>query len=99
MIMDFYAVATVDLDGGVSSSARNLFNEELKKEKFYKHKLTTLWTARYTSGWTKAAAFKDARDSIDKAARIAGIAKYEALVALSDDAPTEWRKPISLLGA
>jgi hypothetical protein len=97
--MDFYAVATVDLDGGVSSSARNTFNDELKKEKFNKHKLTTLWTVHYTSGWTKASALKDARDSIDKAARIAGIAKYEALVALADEPPTEWRKPISLLGA
>jgi len=56
--MDFYAVATVDLDGGVSSTARNTFNEELKKEKFNKHKLTTLWTVRYTTGWTKTSAIK-----------------------------------------
>ncbi|MGF6222624.1 hypothetical protein [Pseudomonas sp. YL-218 TE3947] len=97
--MALYAVATVDLDGGVSSSARNVFNEELKKEKFAKHKLTTLWTVRYMDGWTKATALKDARDSIDKAARIAGIAKYEALVSLADEAPTEWRKPTILLGA
>ncbi|RBL70256.1 hypothetical protein C3E98_018030 [Pseudomonas sp. MWU13-2625] len=96
--MSFYAVATVDLDGGVTSSARNTFNEELKKEKFFKHTLTTLWTAQYDNGWTKAAALKDARDSIDKAARIAGIAKYEALVSFADEAPTEWRKPTTLLG-
>ncbi|WP_445177697.1 hypothetical protein [Pseudomonas sp. McL0111] len=96
--MPFFVVATVDLDGGVTSSARTNFNEELKKEKFFKHKLTTLWTAQYVNGWTKASALKDARDSIDKAARIAGIARYEALVSLADEAPTEWRKPTTLLG-
>ena len=31
--MIFHAVVTVDLDGGVTSSARNTFNEEMKKEK------------------------------------------------------------------
>ena len=96
--MIFHAVVTVDLDGGVTSSARNTFNEEMKKEKFYKHKLTTLWTARYLDGWTKANALKDARDSVDKAAQVAGIRKYEALVSLAEEAPTEWWKPTTLLG-
>ncbi len=96
--MIFHAVVTVDLDGGVTSSARNTFNEEMKKEKFYKHKLTTLWTARYLDGWTKTNALKDARDSVDKAAQVAGIRKYEALVSLSDEAPTEWWKPTTILG-
>jgi len=96
--MTIHAVLTVDLDGGVTSSARNTFNEELKKEKYIKHKLTTLWTARFLEGWTKASALQDARNCVDKAARVAGITKYEALVSLSDEAPTEWRKATTLLG-
>jgi hypothetical protein len=38
----FNAVASVDLDNGVSSMARTKFNEELKKNNFSKHMLTTL---------------------------------------------------------
>jgi len=90
--MPFYAVVTVDLDNGVSSTARTKFNEELKKKHFTKHKLTTLWTVVYVAGTSREAAVKYARDSIDAAAATAGISTYEAFVSISEAPPVEWKK-------
>lgn len=91
--MALYGTITVDLDNGVSSSARTKFNEELKKRNFYKHNLTTLWTGRWTApSATKASAMKYARDSIDQSAAAAGITVYEAYVSISDEPPVEWAK-------
>jgi hypothetical protein len=90
--MPYHAVVTVDLDNGVSSTARTKFNEELKKKKFSKHKLTTLWTAVFTSATTREGAVKYARDSIDAAAALAGISTYEAFVSISEAPPVEWTK-------
>ncbi|MFM9484589.1 hypothetical protein [Pseudomonas monachiensis] len=90
--MPFHAVVTVDLDNGVSSTARTKFNEELKKKYFTKHKLTTLWTVVFAAGAVREAAVKYARDSIDAAAAIAGISTYEAFVSISEAAPVEWKK-------
>ncbi|KZN21286.1 MULTISPECIES: hypothetical protein [Pseudomonas] len=89
--MAFHAAATVDLDNGVSSTARTKFNEELKKKKFTKHNLTTLWTVTYVAGTTREAAVKYARDSIDAAAASAGISIYEAFVSISEAPPVEWK--------
>ena len=90
--MPFHAVVTVDLDNGVSSTARTKFNEELKKKHFTKHKLTTLWTVVFVAGAMRDAAIKYARDSIDTAAAIAGISTYEAFVSISEAPPVEWKK-------
>ncbi|MVV48941.1 hypothetical protein EJA72_11900 [Pseudomonas sp. PB120] len=90
--MPYHAVVTVDLDNGVSSTARTKFNEELKKKNFSKHKLTTLWTAVFTPATTREGAVKYARDSIDAAAALAGISTYEAFVSVSEAPPVEWKK-------
>lgn len=90
--MSYYALVTVDLDNGVSKTARDKFNDELAKRHFYKHKLTTVWTATYQPGITKAVAISDARKCIDEAAATAGITTYEALVTVSEEKPTEWTK-------
>lgn len=90
--MTLHAVVTVDLDNGVSSSARTKFNEELKKKNFSKHKLTTLWTAVFTPTSTREGAVKFTRDSIDAAAALAGISTYEAFVSISEAPPVEWKK-------
>ncbi|WP_448124215.1 hypothetical protein [Pseudomonas veronii] len=90
--MPYHAVVTVDLDNGVSSTARTKFNEELKKKNFSKHKLTTLWTAIFTPVTTREGAVKYARDSIDAAAALAGIYTFEAFVSVSEAPPVEWRK-------
>lgn len=90
--MPYHAVVTVDLDNGVSSTARTRFNEELKKKNFSKHKLTTLWTAVFTPASTREGAMKFTRDSIDAAAASAGIYNYEAFVSISDSPPVEWKK-------
>lgn len=90
--MPYHAVVTVDLDNGVSSTARTKFNEELKKKNFSKHKLTTLWTAVFTPASTREGAVKYARDSIDAAAALAGISTYEAFVSISEAPPVEWKK-------
>ncbi|MNJ31556.1 hypothetical protein D3C77_261970 [compost metagenome] len=90
--MTLHALITVDLDNGVGSSARAKFNEELKKNHFFKHRLTTIWTAVYVEGTTKASAIAFAKKCVDDAASIAGISTYEALVSISDEKPTEWTK-------
>lgn len=90
--MPYYALVTVDLDNGVSKTARDKFNDELAKKHFYKHKLTTVWTATYQVGTTKAVAISYARKCIDEAAATAGITTYEALVTVSEEKPTEWTK-------
>ena len=90
--MPYYALVTVDLDNGVSRAARDKFNDELAKKHFFKHKLTTVWTAAYKLGTTKAVATSYARNCIDEAAAKAGITTYEALVAISEEKPTEWTK-------
>lgn len=92
--MAFHAVATVDLDNGVSSAARTRFNEELKKNNFTKHKLTTLWTAIYTTGVTREDAIEFARECIDNAATAAGIVTYEAFVSISEAPPVEWKRSL-----
>lgn len=90
--MTLHAVVTVDLDNGVSSSARTKFNEELRKKNFSKHKLTTLWTAVFTPTSTREGAVKFTRDSIDAAAALAGISTFEAFVSISEAPPVEWKK-------
>lgn len=90
--MTLYAIVTVDLDNGVSSTARAKFNEELKKKHFTKHKLTTLWTATWTGVATKVGALTYVRNSVDQAAATAGISTYEVLVSISEEPPTEWKK-------
>jgi nucleoid-associated protein YgaU len=90
--MPFHAVVTVDLDNGVSSASRTKFNDELKKNHFTKHKLTTLWTALYTVGVTRERAVEFARECIDDAAAAAGIVTYEAFVSISEAPPVEWKK-------
>lgn len=90
--MPYYALVTVDLDNGVSRAARDKFNNELAKKHFYKHKLTTVWTASYLVGTTKDVAISYARKCIDEAAATAGITTYEALVTVSEEKPTEWTK-------
>lgn len=90
--MTFHAIVTVDLDNGVSSTARTKFNEELKKKHLAKHKLTTLWTVAYVEGATREGALKYARDSVDAAAAASGISTYEALVSISEAPPVEWKK-------
>jgi hypothetical protein len=90
--MPFYALVTVDLDNGVSKAARDKFNEELAKNHFNKHKLTTVWTATYKVGITKDVAISFARKCVDEAAAKAGITTYEALVTISEEKPTEWTK-------
>lgn len=90
--MPFHAVVTVDLDNGVSSTARTRFNQELSKKNFSKHKLTTLWTAVFTPASTREGAIKFTRDSIDAAAASAGISTYEAFVSISESPPVEWQK-------
>lgn len=90
--MSLHASATVDLDNFVSSTARSKFNEELKKKKFTKHKLTTLWTVTFTPGTSRAWAENYVRESIDAAAALAGISTYEAFVSISEAPPVEWRK-------
>lgn len=90
--MPFHAVVTVDLDNGVSTASRTKFNDELKKNHFTKHKLTTLWTALYTVGVTRERAVEFARECIDDAAAAAGIIVYEAFVSISEAPPVEWRK-------
>lgn len=98
--MSFHASATVDLDNFVSSTARSKFNEELKKMKFSKHKLTTLWTVTFTPNTSRAWAENYVRESIDAAAVSAGISTYEAFVSVSEAPPVEWRKTarVTLLG-
>lgn len=93
--MPYHAVVTVDLDNGVSSTARTKFNEELKKKNFSKHKLTTLWTAIFTPATTREGAVKYARDSIDAAAALAGNYTFEAFVSVSEAPPVEWRKGVA----
>lgn len=93
--MPYHAVVTVDLDNGVSSTARTKFNEELKKKNFSKHKLTTLWTAVFTPTSTREGAVKFTRDSIDAAAALAGISTYEAFVSISEAPPVEWKKSLT----
>lgn len=90
--MSLYASATVDLDNFVSSTARNKFNEELKKKKFTQRKLTTLWTGIFAAGTSRAWAENYVRDSIDAAAASAGISTYEAFVSISEAPPIEWAK-------
>lgn len=90
--MSYHAVVTVDLDNFVSSTARSKFDEELKKKKFVKRKLTTLWTVTFAAGASRAWAEKYVRDGIDAAAASAGISTYEAFVSISDAPPVEWRK-------
>jgi amino acid permease len=90
--MSYHAVVTVDLDNFVSSAARNKFNEELKKKKFTQRKLTTLWTAIFAAGTSRAWAENYVRDSIDAAAASAGISTYEAFVSISEAPPIEWAK-------
>ncbi|MFU2327813.1 hypothetical protein [Pseudomonas sp. NFX98] len=90
--MPYYALVTVDLDNGVSKTARDKFNDELAKKHFYKHKLTTVWTATYLVGTTKEVAISYARDCIDEAAATSGITSFEALVTISEEKPTEWVK-------
>ena len=90
--MPYYALITVDLDNDVSRAARDKFNDELAKKHFIKHKLTTVWTATYKSGTTKALAISYARKCIDEAAATAGITTYEALVTISEEKATEWTK-------
>lgn len=90
--MSLNASLTVDLDNFVSSTARNKFNEELKKRKFVKHKLTTLWTASFTPDTSRAWAERYVRESVDAAALAAGVSTYEAFVAISEAPPIEWRK-------
>lgn len=90
--MPYHAVATVDLDNGVSSAARAKFNEELKKKLFTKHKLTTLWTVVFTPSSTREGAVKYVRVSMDEAALTAGIPTYEAFVSISEAPPVEWKK-------
>jgi hypothetical protein len=99
--MTYHAVVTVDLDSGVSSTARTKFNDELKKKNFTKHKLTTLWTAIFTPATTREGAVRYARESIDAAAALAGIYNFEAFVSVSEAPPIEWRKgaATTLLGA
>jgi len=89
--MSLHASATVDLDNFVGSTARSKFNEELKKKKFAKHKLTTLWTVTFTVGTSRAWAENYVRESIDAAAASAGIFTYEAFVSISEAPPVEWR--------
>jgi hypothetical protein len=89
--MSLHASATVDLDNFVSSTARSKFNEELKKKKFTKHKLTMLWTVTFTPGTSRAWAENYVRESIDAAAS-AGISTYEAFVSVSEAPPVEWKK-------
>lgn len=90
--MTLHAVVTVDLDNGVSASARTKFNESLKSKKLTKHKLTTLWTAVFTAGTTREWAVKYSRDAVDEAAIAAGVTTYEAFVSISEAAPVEWKK-------
>lgn len=90
--MSLNASLTVDLDNFVSSTVRNKFNEELKKKKFVKHKLTTLWTVSFAPNTSRAWAERYVRDSVDAAALSAGISTYEAFVTVSETPPIEWRK-------
>lgn len=99
--MTIQAVVTVDLDGGVSTAARGKFDQYLKGKGLNKHKLTTLWTVAFTPETTKQGAKNYLRESVDEAARLAGITRYEVLFSLSDEAPVEWSNGVaysSLLG-
>ena len=96
--MPIHAVVTVDLDGGVSTVARNKFNKILSDAGLVKHKLTTLWTVLFTPNSTKQDAKDWLRQCIDEAARQAGITHYEVLLSLSDEQPVEWTKGAPTLG-
>lgn len=93
--MSLNASLTVDLDNCVNSTARNKFNEEMKKRKFVKHKLTTLWTVTFIAGTSRQSAEKYVRDCVDAAATTAGVSTYEAFVTVSETPPIEWGKGVT----
>lgn len=95
--MPLHATVTYDLNQGVTEAARNKFHAELRKQNFVRHKLTTLWTAAFTPSSTKEGAKAFTRKVVDNAASLAGIKAYEVLVVISDEPPTEWSHPGTLL--
>ncbi|WP_153788973.1 hypothetical protein [Pseudomonas sp. EMN2] len=89
--MTIYAMLTVDLNGHVTSQAREVFNEVLRKHHYVKHKLTTIWTVQFVPGASPAAAENAVREHVALAARTAGISDYEALLMQGQQPATEWK--------
>jgi len=89
--MSIHAILTVDLNGSVSAAARAKFYEVLKNHHYVKHKLTTLWTVKFTPDTTPAGADRVVREHVALAARTAGIADYEALLMQGTQPATEWK--------
>ena len=99
--MPLYAVVTVDLDAGVTSTQRNKFDQYLAERHYTKQKLTTIWTVMFTPTTSKPDAKALLRQHVDDGARFAGITRYEVLFSLSDEPAIKWNKvaaPQSLLG-
>lgn len=96
--MKYYVLVTVDLNN-VSGAQREAFYEQMKNKNFIRIKLTTTWRASFNDSTTYDEALKICKNCINNSAKFANIKDYEAALMLSPHDATQWKEPMSALGA
>lgn len=97
--MNIHATLTVDLNGSVTTYARDQFYESLRKRNFFKNNLTTTWTVEFKEGCSIQDAQNYVKDSVDIASQASGIKNYEAGAMYGIAPLVQWRSPTaSFLG-
>lgn len=85
-----YAILSLDLDN-VSSTQRNKFYESLKEDQWIKfNNLTTTWYVSFESNATESGIISTVKSDVQKAANQASVSKYNAMVTVSQNKPTEF---------
>ena len=87
-----YSMLTIDLNKDVAAKARDAFYAELQKKQWKRiPELTTLWFATWKDGTAADAAVTTTKQDVEAAAQAAGVAHYDASVAVSGK-PVVWKK-------
>lgn len=98
--MTVYLMLTLDLNGNVSTEAREKFYNVLKADHLKRRKLTTTWSAHFVSHYTVAMAETHIKELLKRASTVSGVRNYEAAYMFSTSPMVEQASPAyGLLGA
>lgn len=88
--MAIHVMLTLDLNGNVSTEARERFYSVLKESHFVRRKLTTTWSAGFTPQSTRQGAEQFLKAVLERAVVSSGVRSYEVAYMFSDSQMVEY---------
>lgn len=86
--MGLKVLLTVDLENGVTSDQRKIFNEKLKELNWIKiTSLTTTWRASFSDTTSISSALSETKNDVKSAATVGRITTYHCAVQFGTDGP------------